>query len=186
MPPSRRRVLRGITAATGATVLGAAAFAGTASASCLPRTRGYWANHEFPETALPGGDTSRLEAVFGVTQDQTAWQSFLRQPARGDKAVILGQQLVATVLNFQFRTSSAEDCVRQSVEGYDGTIEEAKEEAAAWLAASDWPGNRQSSWTVEVDGEQVDGEPLKDVLDAFNNDPSRLGLDCVEENCARD
>lgn len=87
------------------------------------------------------------------------------------------------MLNFQYRTSSPDDCVRQPVDGYDGTVAEAKQAATAWLAASNWPDSRQSSWIVEVDGEQVDGEPLKDVLDAFNNDPSQLGLDCAEENC---
>lgn len=183
MPPTRRRLLRGIAATTGGAVVGTATFAGSASATCLPRTPGYWATHDFPESALPGGGDSRLEAVFGVAQDQAAWQEFLLQPTRGDKAIILGQQLAATVLNFQYRTAAETDCVRQQIDDSDWTVEAVKQAATRWLAASAWPDGRQSSWVVTVDGEAVDGEVLKDILDAFNNDPSELGLDCGAENC---
>lgn len=179
--PNRRTVLRSIAVAAGATTVGSALFTGTVAATCAPRTPGYWANHDFPGTAL--GEGGRLQKVTGIEQGQEAWQEFLLQPARGDKAIILGQHLVATVLNFQYRTSSPDDCVRQPIDGSDGTVEGVRNEAAGWLAASAWPDDRQSSWVVEVDGEAVDGEPLKDILDAFNNDPSQLGLDCGVENC---
>lgn len=181
--PDRRSVLRSIAVAAGATTVGSALFTGTVAATCAPRTPGYWGNHDFPATALPGSSANRLYKVTEIEQDQEAWQAFLLQPTRGDKAIILGQHLVATVLNFQYRTGSSDDCVRQEIDGYDWTVEEVKERAADWLAASAWPEGRQSSWTVEVDGEMVDGEQLKNVLDAFNNDPSQLGLDCSVENC---
>jgi hypothetical protein len=39
----------------------------------------------------------------------------------------------------------------------------------------------QRDWYVQMNGKKLDGEPIKNTLDAFNNNPARLGLyDC---NC---
>jgi hypothetical protein len=175
----RRTVLKTIGASSGALLVGVG-FSGTAAATCAPRTIGYWKNHDFPSTALPGSDANRLYEVIGVEQDQEAWQKFLAEPAKGDKAIILGQQLVATVLNFQYRNGEDEgDCAYEPLDDYDGSMDDVKDAAADWLVGSSWPEEKQTSWMV--DG--VDGEELKDLLDAFNNDPSSLGLDCIVENC---
>lgn len=196
---NRRTLLKTVAGTAAVSVIGLPMFASVAAASCAPRTPGYWGNHDFPASAL-FEPQNRLYKVTGIQQDQEAWQEFLLQPAQGDKAKILGPHLVATVLNFQYRTSAADDCVRQEITGSewsylegladeDGktlTVEYVKDLAADWFAASSYPDSKQTSWMIEVDGRDVDGEQVKNLLDAFNNDPGSLGLSCVVEDCRLD
>lgn len=195
---SRRRVLRRGIGTVGAGAIGTASFAGTVAAHCRPRTKGFWANVALDDWP----DTERIEQLFtetgsfaGETRSMAAWQEFLTEPARGDTGVIVAQQLVATILNFQFIAGGDASCVREPVDAIDreeaavgqeawlpdefDTVVDVKRAADEWLQRSAFP-DPQSSWVV--DG--VDGEALKDWLDAFNN--GDLPIDCPHEDCRLD
>jgi hypothetical protein len=155
----------------GAGAVGVVAGAGTAAAHQCPRTPGYWANHDWPDTI------DDPFTFFGVTMSVAEWQGFLVDPTYGDKGTILAQHLLATVLNFQHRPRSDPECVdRELGDLWGHDVRWVKKRAETWLANSNWP-DAQSSWTVTVDGTSLDGEPLKDALDDWNN--GRLdGLAC--------
>lgn len=166
--PTRRTVLRQSAVLATATMGGAVSFSGSAVAHKCPRTPGYWANHEWPDT---------IEDPFtigGVTKPIEEWQEFLVSPPKGDKAAIMATHLIATILNFQFHAPDDPGCVDEPLEEYGGrTIRELKREAEDWLASSSFDSEaKQRSWTVAG----VNGEPLKNALDAFNN--NQLDLDC--------
>jgi hypothetical protein len=149
--------------------------------------------------ALSGIDCSDPESEYtlpqtGVSKTMAEWQAFLLQPTRGDKAVKLAQTLLATKLNFQLRSSTdsgpeeEQDCVYQTTDfsaygidltnyGFDeNNVAKVSALADSWLEHSNFPGE-QRDWTVLRAGKPVDGEALKDILDAFNN--GTLGLNCV-------
>lgn len=116
------------------------------------------------------------------------WQEFLVQNTRGDKAIKMAQTLLATILNFQLRPSDDGDCVdlEQDFSEFGQeettTVRDVKQRAEEWLSASSFCESKQKHWTVNVDGEDVDGEPLKNVLDAFNNGNVDGDCDCPEED----
>ncbi|WP_231727902.1 Tat pathway signal protein [Haloferax profundi] len=147
--------------------LGIPAVSGSAAAWECPRTPGYWANHGDEKAWDTVGDT------YGLTPET------LLKPAKGDKAKIMAKHLVATKLNFQNR-NDPDPCVDDPIEygpfaGEDMNMRAVKRLAEDWMEASNYP-DKQKRWHVTIDGEKVDGEPIKNTLDMFNNDPSKLGL----------
>jgi hypothetical protein len=124
-------------------------------------------NHDWPEGGLANVN-GKLGTNFQTIEEG---QAFLKMPPRGDKGVIMATHLIATILNFQGRGRSEPTCVDSYLSAYDTTVREAKRNAESWLGESSFPAS-QRRW--RVDG--VDGEELKNVLDAFNN--NALGLDC--------
>ncbi len=102
----------------------------------LPLTIGYWNNH--PE-AWP---IYSLD-ICGVNLNQTALLSVLGTQPRGDKTIVMAQQLIAAKLN---ETGSACSTIAP---------------AETWLCDHGGIGAGVQNW----DG----GEPLKNELDAFNN-----------------
>ena len=172
---SRRSLLRRGTFATGAAMIGVAAGSGTVLASDCPRTPGYWRNHDWPEYDPDDPEFGMVDQVnrkVGTAFESVAeGQAFLGKPKRGDTGLIMATHLIATILNFQYRGSDDPYCVDAELDGFEGTVRDNKRAAENWLASSAFP-DEQRSWIVEG----VDGEPLKDALDAFNNND--LGLDC--------
>lgn len=207
---SRRKVLQRGALAVGAVSIGVTGFSGTVLAHGCPRTPGFWANHNWCEVvanpdngntvgdSLPGiscanGDaTGTYElAGTGVSKTMSGWQEFLTSPPKGDKSLIMAKHLLATELNFHRRSGDDGDCVDEEIDLSEfglgeTTIRDVKRDAADWLRASSFgspmPFTKQKSWTVTVDGTDVDGEPLKDVLDAFNNGQ----LDLTDCDCDGD
>ncbi|RDZ65381.1 Tat pathway signal protein [Haloferax sp. Atlit-12N] len=172
--PTRRSVLRlGAMSALGIGI-GIPAVSGSVAATIdCPKTPGYWANH--PET-WPDEDLT----IAGKEGSNEYWRGILLDPPKGDKAKIMLKHYIATVLNLRTLQSG---CTSAEIkygyyEGY--TIEQVKNMAGTWLRhTSSWQnGRKQTRWYVKVDREMVDGEKLKDTLDAFNNNPASLGLDC--------
>lgn len=166
--PTRRDILRRGAVLGGVTVAGVAVASGSAWATECPRTPGYWANHAWPDTI------DDPFTVGDVTRPISEWKSFLVSSTKGDKADILAQHLIATILNFQHQAAEDSACVDVAIEEYGGrTMREIKADAQGWLQASAFDTDaKQTTWMV--DG--TDGEPLKNALDDFNN--HRLGLDC--------
>lgn len=124
---------------------------------------------------------SGTKTFVGLEKTMREWQAFLTGRTRGDKAYIMAKHVVATRLNFWRRPGGERDtsCIDQDLDlsAYGlGTmsLNEVQRRASQWLAASDWP-DPVRSWWVDVDGTATDGEPLKNVLDDFNN--GRLDLD---------
>jgi len=88
----------------------------------------------------------------------------------------MAKHLLVTLLNFQGRKKDDPECVDKNIDfsefGLGETsVRDIAKRADDWLQASSFSNknDRQTFWTVEVDDEDIDGEPLKDVLDAFNN-----------------
>ncbi|MBC9985679.1 MULTISPECIES: Tat pathway signal protein [Haloferax] len=187
--PTRRSVLRlGAMSALGIGI-GIPAVSGSVAATMCPKTPGYWANNPDYSSPTdnwavlgPNGDTNY--ALRGVTMTHDEWREFLVAPTKGDKANIMAKHYLAIVLNLRNRPGDDPGCTSDGATiqygDYAGyTIEEVKNMAGNWLGNSAWSnGGKQKSWYVSVGGDMVDGEPLKDTLDAFNNDPGSLGLDC--------
>ncbi|WP_058828096.1 hypothetical protein [Haloferax sp. Q22] len=168
--PTRRSVLRlGAMSAIGIGI-GIPAVSGSVAATIdCPKTPGYWANH--PET-WPGTELT----IAGKTKSNEYWRGILLDPPKGDKAKIMLKHYIAAVLNLRTLQSG---CTSATIkygyyEGY--TIEQVKNMAGTWLKhTSSWQnGRKQTSWYAN----DMDGEKLKDTLDAFNNNPASLGLDC--------
>lgn len=201
---SRRTVLRRGAIATGVATLGVGGLSGSALASDCPRTPGFWANHDWcavdtnpdDDEPVPGDSVAASIGIYGgegdcpdqgseyclvgVCKTMSEWQAFLVQNTNGDKGAIMAKTLLATSLNFQRRPSSDPDCVDNSTDFSEfgleetTTIRDVKRRAEDWLQASAFPdGQKQKQWTVKG----MDGEPLKNVLDAFNNG-NIDGLDC--------
>lgn len=191
---TRRSVLRRSAATAGAVSIGVVGFSGSAAAHYCPRTPGYYANHDWctiianSETGTTLADllglscsngqmSGSIELVgTGVSKTASEWQDFLVAPPRGDKGHIMAKTFLAARLNTFRREEDDEGCLDESIDlsAYGlgtASVRDVVHMAADWLRASNFDGP-QRSWTV--DG--VDGEPLKDVLDAFNN--GTLGLDC--------
>lgn len=184
---NRRTVLRRGTAAAATGVVGVGVFSTTVAAHSCPRTPGYWMNHEWPSS----GERQVNAKLPGPDRTEAEWRAYMREPKRGDKGRIMAFHLIATILNFQLTGrcydvdtpvadvvgTSKDDTI--SVDGWSGaeTFREIKRLAEDWLAASNFP-NSQRSWTVP--GALVeDGEVLKDLLDAFNNN-NLLECTCTE------
>lgn len=175
--PSRRAVLRRGTLAAVATTAGVGAFSGTAAASDCPRTPGYWMNHEWPSTWRNVNDR-----IFGVSfGSPSEGRAFLAEPARGDKAKIIADQLIASILNFQVVGGPEGDCydVYEGVADVDGdgdleSVFEIKGYAQNWINQSAFQ-DPVRSWTVST-ARVPDGEILKNYLDTYNNNDL---LECV-------
>ncbi|KAB1192051.1 Tat pathway signal protein [Haloferax sp. MBLA0076] len=177
---SRRSILRlGVLSAAGIGI-GIPAVSGSAAATVCPKTPGYWANRAPDSEWEPLFDGSETYNMRGVTKDLEGWREFLLAPTKGDKAHIMAKHRLATLLNLRNRPGDDQTCSDANIRGTDYTIQTVKNNAGAWLDATDWANygetnyKKQRSWTV--DG--MDGETIKDTLDAFNNDPSSLGLYC--------
>lgn len=182
---SRRDALkRGATLVAAGTV-GLATVTGAATASSFcPRSPGYWMNHwheKFGETVdIPPAGTLTKAEIHGI----------LGAPPAGDKATIMAKHYVATSLNLRLRPDPDEACANKAVavDGL-GTVEweDVKNRAQTWLRVAGWDGSHDtgtSEWTVHVDGidADIDGEPLTDALDAFNNTAfDELDCDCGED-----
>lgn len=184
-----RRTLLKSSAVAGGLVVGIPALSGVAVATCEPRTPGYWANHEWPGEDDGQGGLEEVNEIPGIDfADEDEGRAFLKEPARGDKAMILAKHLIATTLNFQLRDPGEDDCVREPLAelsdlsdttDYPNTVEGVKAAAENWLEMSAFP-DPVRDWIV-MDADYPDGEWLKDELDRFNN--GRLDLDCEVENC---
>lgn len=200
---TRRSVLRNGVATAGLAAVGVGSFSGTALASACPRTPGFWANHDWCEVLTSGskekniigsitckedGSAEGTYTLKGVEKDMSGWQSFLVSPIRGDKAKIMAKQLLAAKLNAFRRPGGDRDdeCFNKPIDmseyGLDEvtTVDDVVTRGSAWLAGSSFDSSeRQKDWVVDdvynADG-PVDGEPLKNILDAFNN--GQLNLDC--------
>ncbi|WP_323849379.1 MULTISPECIES: hypothetical protein [Haloferax] len=91
----------------------------------------------------------------------------------------MAKHLMATILNFQGREDDYQDdgCVDAEItmDGqYDGwTVRTVKQEAQQWYK---YASDGQKKWVIQINGNELDGEALKDVLDYWNNDPAKLGL----------
>ncbi|AKU07003.1 hypothetical protein [Haloferax gibbonsii] len=185
--PTRRSVLRlGAMSALGIGI-GIPAVSGSVAATMCPKTPGYWANHaEYsdPEDnwAVLGEGPNSEYTLRGVTKTHDEWREFLVAPTKGDKANIMAKHYLAIILNLRNRPGNDPGCTSGGATiqyGYYAgyTIEEVKNMAGTWLSNSSWGSNgngKQTSWYAGG----VDGEKLKDTLDAFNNNPGSLGLDC--------
>jgi hypothetical protein len=128
-----------------------------------------------------------------VCKTMEDWQDFLVMSTKGDKGVKMAQTLLATILNFQRATDDSDNlgtidatCEAKEVDfsAYDfgldetTTVIEVKRRAEDWLEDSNFDDS-QTQWTV--DG--VDGEPLKSVLDAYNNgEIEELDCNCPAED----
>lgn len=146
---------------------------GTAAVTACPRTPGYWMTHNWPDGGLDQVNV-KLGTNFATVEDG---QAYLKMPTRGDNGVIMAIHLIATILNFQGRARSEPTCIDSYLDQYNTTVRQAKRDAEQWLADSNY-SRPQRSWGVGG----VDGEELKNILDAFNN--NALDLDCgcgVEE-----
>lgn len=137
------------------------------------------------ELCLTFEDTGE-DVTQAVCKTMKEWQMFLVANTRGDKAMKMAQTLLATNLNFSLRPSDDGTCVDRSVDfssfGLEETttVRDVRQRAEAWLEASGWDDTSVRRWTVNVDGTDVDGEPLKNVLDAFNNgEIETLDCDCA-------
>lgn len=184
---SRRSLLKKSAATTVMLGVGIPAFSGSAAATYCARTPGYWMNHDW----VPGepADPTALEQVNkkvpGVYFDSIeAGQEFLKSPAKGDKGHIMATHLVAFVINNQGAYS---ECVTTPVVdvGFgEEPINRVVYYAREWLKATGWTYQNGSgpveSWYVE--GAKVpNGEMLKDIIDAFNNNTIYIeGCPCYE------
>lgn len=112
----------------------------------------------------------------------SGWRDFLVSPTKGDKANIMGKHYLASILNLRNRPVDDPTCTDRKLKSgpFEGhTIEMVKNKAGDWLDDSNWAEEeKQKKWMAGG----VDGEPLKDTLDRFNNDPSSLGLSCSCNN----
>lgn len=174
---SRRTLLRGVGTAAGVIGLGVSATPAAATRAC-PRTRHYWAEHEWP----PHVD-NHLDEPFslgGVTKSKAAWRLFLGED-QDEPARMLAQQLLAAKFNLLLRPDPDWPCANLELEAYGGrTVEETRNEAATWLLYSSFeqPGTQQC-WTVETGEGTLDGQPLYELLARFNHDD----LDELDCNC---
>ena len=158
--PTRRSVLRlGAMSALGIGI-GIPAVSGSVAATSCPRTPGYWANH--PEAW-------KVEYPYTINGYEFTPDNLL-DPSKGDKTLIMAKHLLATILNFQNRKSENDPCVDEPVKGSEYNVRDMKRKAEQWLESAT-PG--QKSWYAG----EMDGEPIKNVLDAFNNNPQKLGLE---------
>ena len=188
---SRRAVVR-----SGATVmtigaLGVTGFTGTVSATNFcPRSPGYWGTHWHEKF----GSALEIPPAGELTKKQI--QDRLRASTKGETVNIMAKQYLATYLNLWLRPDGGADndteCANKAVH-VDGIgmveWEHVKNAAQAWLRYHGWDGwehTGQRTWepTVTVEGTtgEVDGETIKDALDAFNNNRFEQ-LDC---NCDGD
>lgn len=182
--PSRRSVLRkgALVASLGA--VGLPAVTGTAAATnACPRSPGYWKNHwtdKFGESlTIPPAGTMTKEEI----------RTILWAAPGGDTVTIMAKHYIVTYLNLLRRPDPDLACANMlvEVEGI-GVVqwEKVKNAAQKWLRLNGWDGGAYSdhrSWSpsVAVDGRSwsVDGETLKDALDAFNNARfDELDCDC--------
>ncbi len=191
-PYSRRRVLRNGALAATIGAVGIPTVSGPAAASNkCPRSPGFWKNNwvsKLPDeiSIPPAGITTKAEI-----------QAFLRAPPRGDTVNIMATHYIATYLNLLLRPNPDTNCANRAVE-VDGIgrveWENVKNAAQRWLLDHGWDGTLQEgqkSWspTVSVVGAPgtVNGETLKNALDAFNNNRfSALDCDCGGDNSESD
>lgn len=183
--PTRRSVLRlGAMSALGVGI-GIPAVSGSVAATSCPRTPGYWANHPEREEWDSDG-VKRFQEVFEAKYEYTLDASNLLDPSKGDKTLIMAKHLMATILNFQGRKKDnyeykdedgdvifvGDKCVDAEIKygPYAGSkVRTVKQDAEEWFMDAQ---PKQKKWTL--DG--LDGEAIKDTLDAFNNNPRKLGL----------
>ena len=196
---TKRSLLRNGATAVFVGAFGTTAFSGRAAAcDFCPRSPGYWANHwhdNFGDSLeIPMASDYRDPSEFSKAEIQ----DLLTAPTFGDKVNIMAKQYVATYLNLWLRPASGEDedCANKPVyvEGI-GMVqwEHVKNAAQHWLDFYEWDGtihNGCETWDhmQEVEAEsgevEVNGEVLKDALDAFNNNQfDELDCDC---NCSGD
>ena len=180
--PTRRDILRSGAIAGTATLASVPLLSGTALAYDCPRTKGYWANHDWcaidavaesKSLQAKGLDCENAETATlalrntGVEKTIDEWRAFLLAPPRGDAVTKMGQRLLTTVLNFQLIGASADERVDLTPYGVEEeTVRTVKRRAETWLKSSsfDQPGFERRGW----DDGGFDGEPYANVLGAFN------------------
>lgn len=183
-PLSRRSVLRKGTLLASVGAVGLSAFTGPAAATNdCPRSPGYWKTHW--EAYL--GDSVDILPAGTLTKAEI--RSVLHARPAGDTVTIMAKEYVATYLNLVQRSDPDPRCAHKEVAiGGIGAAdwEEVKNAAQQWLRLKGWDGSPHSgyrTWSPSVsvgntDG-TVDGEVLKDALNAFNN----AAFDELDCNC---
>lgn len=197
---TRRSILRRGAVVGTATVVGIPALSGTVFATDCPKSPGYWANHDW--CSYPGisnsttlqahgldcsDATSEMELrETGVSMTLEEWQEFLLAPTRGDATTKMAQTLLTTVLNFQITNNCVDTYVDLSSYGVtETTIRDVKRKAEEWLESSPFDGNTDVKYGWDAGG--FDGEPYKDVLDAYNNNEFDIGCpSCRDEEDEKD
>lgn len=168
--PTRRSILRVLGVAGGVAVAGAS-LTGTAAASNpshCPRTPGFYKNH-FPE-AWPKYVTGEHEGDLGVVsvgsetyEDPRDLIDILELPPRGDKTIIMANQLIAAKLN---TWAAPPGSLCSAIEGLFPDGEPSLPDA--WLAEHPVGSGVRHWGTVEWCGETYDVEAVKDRLEAYN------------------
>ncbi|WP_416839090.1 Tat pathway signal protein [Haloferax sp. DFSO52] len=176
--PTRRSVLRlGAMSALGIGV-GIPAVSGSVAATSCPRTPGYWANHpkawgvEYPYDLYGYVFVPKMKKNGPEPTNGNGDYIELLDPSEGAKDLIMAKHLMATILNFQNRKKEDDPCLDKPIKygPYEGsTVREVKRKAEDWLENAE---KGQEHWYVNG----VNGEPIKNVLDTWNNNPQKLGL----------
>lgn len=181
---SRRSVLQKSTLLASLSTVGLPALTGTAAATNdCPRSPGYWKTH-WPDDYL--GD--RVDVPPAGTMTKSEIRAVLAARPAGDTVTIMAKQYLATYINLLQRSREDRECADKVVP-IDGigtaTWVWVKNSAMKWLRMKGWEGRPYSgsrSWSpsVHVFGNgTVDGEALKDALEAFNNAAfADLACDC--------
>jgi hypothetical protein len=173
--------------AAGVTTFGLVSATGTVMASNFcPRSPGYWMNHWHDKL----GESVNIPPAG--TLEKSEIQALLAAPTRGDKVNIMAKQYVATYLNLLLRPDPDNTCANMAVavDGI-GTVEweHVKNSAQNWLGQNGWDGTAHDGkrdWSPDrsVEGApgEVDGEVVKDALDAVNNNE----FDEIDWDCGND
>ncbi|WP_411962798.1 Tat pathway signal protein [Haloferax sp. YSMS24] len=164
--------------------IGIPAVSGSAVATACPRTPGYWANHPkawedvapipyplYGYMFVPKMKTKGPKNDVDATNGNGDYIELL-DPSEGSKDLIMAKHLMATILNFQNR-KNPDPCVDSEIMygPYKGdSVRDVKRLAQDWLNDAT---KGQEDWYAGG----VNGEPIKDVLDYWNNNPSKLGLE---------
>jgi hypothetical protein len=120
--------------------------------TCAQGSQGFWKNH-------PGSWPDPTITIGGRVYTVAQAIALMKAPTKGNKALTMFPQVVAAKLNQL--TAGAAGCIPDCV-GIGATIDAAD----AWMAENDPEGDK-----VKANSEAWQaGEPLYDVLDAYNNE----------------
>lgn len=193
---SRREVLRLTSGTTAFVGLAGVSGLATGQRSKCPKSLGYWKTHpdQWPQTSAEGS------ALWFCSRWHTKADliELLERPPKGNTALLLVKQLIAAKLNTWNGASSCitlsdrtwpvlDECaVATEGNSVDNYRLELVCSAQRWLEASGFCENKKvGSWTVSVDQDDgsvsIDGEALKDALDAYNNGEFCDGCDGGEQ-----
>lgn len=194
---SRRTFLRRGAALVTAGALGVGTVGTAAATEVCPRSADDWMHtwHENLGDSVevpPAGTMTKYEVQNILGAPKNGNTNGITIETVGDTVNLVAKQYVATYLNLLLRPDPDNSCATEpvAVDGI-GTVQwvHVKNSAQKWLKLNEWDGTRHSGsreWTptVAVEGVsgRVDGEVLKDALEAFNgNEFDELDCDCGEE-----